>query len=94
MSFHGFSELGIAIGGNACRSLKTKLRDEIDGMTEEQYDVYLADDGAYAGNSPENFINWLVNGDNGVQIEQSWDARTDDWDAIATAVVEVYSEIL
>lgn len=94
VSFHGFSESGIAIGGNACRSLKMKFRDEIDEMTEGQYDVYLADDGAYAGNSPENFINWLINGDNGVQIEQSWDARTNDWDAIAAAVVKVYSEIL
>lgn len=94
VSFHGFSEPGIAIGGTACRSLKMKFRDEIDGMTEGQYDVYLADDGPYAGDSSENFVNWLVDGDNGVQIEQSWDARTDDWDTIAAAVVEVYSDTL
>lgn len=94
VSFHGFSEPGIAIGGNACRSLKMRFRDEIDGMTNGQYDVYLADDGSYAGNSPENFINWLVDDDNGVQIEQSWDARTDDWDTVAAAVVKVYSDML
>jgi hypothetical protein len=63
-------------------------------MTKGRYDVYLADDGSYAGNSPENFVNWLVDGSDGVQIEQSWDARIDDWDTIAAAVVEVYSDIL
>lgn len=94
VSFHGFSEPGIAIGGNACRSLKTKFRDEIDETTEGKYDVYLATDGPYAGDSSENFVNWLVDDSNGVQIEQSWDARTDDWDTIAAAVVEVYSDTL
>ncbi|WP_336343472.1 poly-gamma-glutamate hydrolase family protein [Halalkalicoccus ordinarius] len=94
VSFHGFSEPGIAIGGTASRSLRMKFRDEIDGMAEGKYDVYLADDGPYAGDSPENFANWIAGGDGGVQIEQSWDARTDDWEAIAAAVVEVYSDTL
>lgn len=94
VSFHGFGESGIAIGGGADESLQAAIRDEIDTATDGRYDVYLADsDGAYAGNSSENFVNWLSD-DNGIQIEQSWDARTDDWETIAAAVVQVYARRL
>lgn len=94
VSFHGFSEPGIAIGGNACGSLKAKVRDGIDSLTEGRYDVSIVDDGPYAGSSPDNFVNWLVDGENGIQIEQGWDVRTNDWETVAAAVIEVYSELL
>jgi phage replication-related protein YjqB (UPF0714/DUF867 family) len=72
VSFHGFSEDGIAVGGGAPRSLRAAVRDEIDAATDGRYDVPLADPGgAYAGNSPESFVNWLASDGDGVQIEQS-----------------------
>lgn len=91
VSFHGFSEEGIAIGGGAPDSLKTEVRDAIEAATDGRYDVYLATDGEYDGSSPANFVNWLTADDNGIQIEQGWDARTDDWETIATAVSRVYA---
>lgn len=95
VSFHGFTQSGIAIGGGAPESFRTDLADAIDAATDGVYDVYLADeDGPYAGISSENFVNWITADDNGVQIEQSWDARVDDWKTIADAVSEFYADLL
>lgn len=91
VSFHGFTNDGIGIGGAADESLRIAVRDEIAAATDGKYDVYLADDGPYDGDSPDNFVNWLTRDNNGVQIEQSWTARTDDWDTIADAVARVYA---
>ncbi|WP_139172773.1 poly-gamma-glutamate hydrolase family protein [Halopelagius longus] len=91
VSFHGFSTDAIAVGGGAPEPLRLAVRDAIDEATGGRYDVRLADeDGPYGGDSPENFVNWLTADGNGVQIEQSSDARSDDWDTIADAVAEVY----
>lgn len=94
VSFHGFSNDGVAVGGGASKCLLSEVRDAIAEATDGRYDVRLADaDGAYGGDSPENFVNWLADG-NGVQIEQSWDARVDDWKTIAGAVSRVYEGVL
>lgn len=91
VSFHGFSGDGVVVGGGATETLKLAVRDAIYDATGGRYEVTLAQpDGAYGGDSPANFVNWLARDDNGVQIEQSWDARSDDWEAIATAVAGVY----
>jgi len=94
VSFHGFSEDGIVIGGGAPDSLKRDMRDAIDVATDGRYDVSLATADEYSGDSPANFVNWLTTEDTGIQIEQGWDARSDDWDTIAAAVSQVYSDIL
>lgn len=95
VSFHGFSQSGIAIGGGASESYKIAIRDGIDAATNGVYDVYLAEeDGSYDGSSAENFVNWLTADGNGLQIEQSWDVRVDDWDTIADAVASVYADVL
>lgn len=94
VSFHGFSADGIAIGGGADESLKTDIRDEIDDATNGEYDVSVASDGEYDGDSSENFVNWLTETDEGIQIEQGWDARSNDWDVIADAVSRVYADTL
>lgn len=91
VSFHGFSNDGIAVGGGADKADREEMRDEIDSAVGSTYDVYLADpDGAYAGDSSENFCDWLTANDNGIQLEIGWDARQDDWDTIADAVVSFY----
>lgn len=92
VSFHGFSDDGIAIGGGASRSLKAAVRDAIDTATDRNYDVFIVAKGEYDGDSSENFVNWLTEGDNGIQIEQSWGARNDDWKTIADAVTDVYAD--
>lgn len=93
VSFHGFSESGIVIGGAAPDSLKTAVADAIDDATGGAYDVETTETGEYAGTDPDNFVNWLSEG-NGVQLEQSWDARQNHWTEIADAVAAVYDERL
>lgn len=91
VSFHGFSEDGIAVGGDADKADREEMRDTINAYVGDDYDVYLADpDGPYAANSPENFCNWLTKDDNGIQLEVEWDARQDDWDTISEAAVDFY----
>lgn len=95
VSFHGFTQSGVAVGGGAPESVRRDLRDAIDAATDGRYDVYLADeDGPYAGQSSNNFVNWLTADGNGIQVEQSWDARVDDWRTIADAVSEFYADRL
>lgn len=95
VSFHGFTKDGIAIGGGAPQDLKERFRDAIDDATEGAYDVYIPEKGTqYAGTSSDNFVNWLPRDGNGIQIEQCRDARVDDYEKIADAVVSVYRELL
>lgn len=94
VSFHGFSNDGIAVGGGASESLKRRVRDAIDDATGGRYDVSTVTGGEYAGDSPENFVNWLTADRNGVQLEQGWDVRVDDWQPVAEAVIEVYRDVL
>ncbi len=92
VSFHGFSEEGIAIGGGAPEALKVELQETISEAVGSAYDVYVVDsDNAYSGDSEENFVNWLTEDNNGIQIEQSWDVRTDHWDTVADAVSRFYA---
>jgi len=91
VSFHGFGEEGIAVGGGASHELKRTVRQAIEDATDERYDVYIPDaDGPYAGVSSENYVNWLTADGDGIQIEQCLDARKDDWQAVAEAVVSVF----
>lgn len=91
VSFHGFGEDGIAVGGGASTALKREVCAAIDEATDEQYDVYIPDDDSpYAGKCPENFVNWLTAENDGIQIESSLSARNDDWRAIAKGVVAAF----
>jgi phage replication-related protein YjqB (UPF0714/DUF867 family) len=91
VSFHGFGEDGIAVGGGASQELKRTVCQAIEGATDERYDVYIPDtDGPYAGVSSTNYVNWLTADGDGIQIEQSLDARKEDWQAVANAVVSVF----
>lgn len=94
VSFHGFSEPGIAVGGGASRDMKEQLCAEIEAATDGAYDVYIpSDDSPYAGNSPDNFVNWLTADDQGIQLEQCPDARDDDFEAVAEAVISFYESL-
>ncbi len=91
VSFHGRggfeNESIVWIGGNAAPALKQLMKQNIEasamGVT-----VNLVNQGALAGTSQDNFVNWLtVNGTGGIQLEQTSDARELHGDDIAQGVV-------
>lgn len=91
VSFHGFGEDGIAVGGGASQDLKQSVCQAIEDATDHRYEVYIPPAGnRYAGTADENYVNWLAADGNGIQIEQSIDARREDWEVIADAVVSVF----
>lgn len=91
VSFHGFSGDGILVGGGAPNQLKREVLASLEDAVGGVLNVRLATDGAYAGRDPDNFVNWLTaTGRNGIQLEQSFEARTDYWRLIADAVAGVF----
>ena len=92
VSFHGFSEDSIMVGGGASSALKTAVAIAIATAVGTAYDVDVVSSGAYAGVSPDNFVNWLTSGGSGgVQIEQPYGARQNYGQAIAEAVADVFA---
>jgi phage replication-related protein YjqB (UPF0714/DUF867 family) len=97
VAFHGFSEADVLVGGAAPLPLKQAIACALKrAVADSDIPVRIADpsDG-YDGDSPDNIVNRLTVGrGNGVQIEQSIEARTRFWKAIADAVASVYSQEL
>jgi phage replication-related protein YjqB (UPF0714/DUF867 family) len=94
VSFHGFQESIVLVGGLAPTELREEIRDAIaDAIADPDILVRLATpDDLFNGDDPGNIVNRLtVGGRNGVQIEQSLTARTKHWDTIADAVADVYA---
>lgn len=87
VSFHGYSESDVAIGGGASSAVKTAIKEAIEGITNFPYDVTIVTSGEYAGNDPDNIVNRYSS--EGVQIEQPYGARSGYWQAIADAVATV-----
>jgi phage replication-related protein YjqB (UPF0714/DUF867 family) len=90
VSFHGYGEADIAVGGGASTALKQEVADAIQAVVGTDYDVSVVSDGDYGGTSPDNFVNWLTSAGNGIQIEQPYGARRDYGQAIADAVAAVF----
>lgn len=90
VAFHGFGGTGIRIGGRAPDLLKREVRTAVEDAVGDVLDVRPATDDEYLGSDPDNLVNWLTaNGRNGVQLEQSFEARRDHWQSIADAVAGV-----
>ncbi len=89
VSFHGWTEDFICIGGRAPPDLKNEIKTAINEIPD--FDITVKTDeegcGAFNGNDPRNIVNRL--GTNGIQIEQSIEARTRFGCAIACAVADV-----
>lgn len=92
VSFHGYGEADIAVGGGASSLLKAEVKGAIEAIVGSSYDVVVVSSGPYAGVDPDNFVNWLTNnGSGGVQIELPYGARSSYGQAIAEAVAAVFA---
>ena len=95
VAFHGFSQPDVLVGGAAPLPLKREIAAAIERvLAGSGIPVRIADSSEhYDGDSPANIVNRLsACGANGVQIEQSLEARNLHWQSIADAVARVYSE--
>jgi phage replication-related protein YjqB (UPF0714/DUF867 family) len=97
VAFHGFAEADVLIGGGAPPTLKEEIGNAVEralGGSGIRVRIATASEN-YDGDSPANVVNRLTaGGANGVQIEQSIEAREGYWRAIAHAVADVYREEL
>ncbi len=97
VAFHGFSEADVLIGGAAPLALKQEIEAAVEeALAGSGILVRIAEPSEnFGGDSPKNIVNRLTSGGaNGVQIEQSEEARQGFWKAIADAVAAVYREKL
>lgn len=95
VSFHGFTGSGIKVGGLADNAKREAMKAALDDRLGEMYEVTLANPaGPDGGASAGNFVNWLTENGTGIQLEIEWDARQDDWESIARAVVDFYEDRL
>lgn len=93
VSFHGYSQSDIGVGGRASTAVKTEVKEAIEDAVGVAYDVVILTYGSYAGTSTNNFVNWLTSsGDDGIQIELPYGARRDYGQDIAEAVAEVFAD--
>jgi phage replication-related protein YjqB (UPF0714/DUF867 family) len=93
VAFHGFSEEDVLIGGGAPLAFKREIAAAVQEVLGSAIPVRVATPADnYDGDSPRNIVNRLTAGGvNGVQIEQSLEARDKFWRPIADAVASVYS---
>ena len=93
VAFHGFTKPGVLVGGAAPPPLKEAIAAALTkALASSGIQVRIAGPSdKFDGDNPSNIVNRLTaGGANGVQIEQSLDARTGFWQAIADAVAAVY----
>jgi phage replication-related protein YjqB (UPF0714/DUF867 family) len=87
----------VLVGGAAPLTLKQEIAEALErALAGSGTPVRIAEPGEqFDGDSPNNIVNRLTaNGANGVQIEQSLEARNGFWEAIADAVARVYADKL
>lgn len=95
VAFHGFGEAGILVGGAAPGPLRNEIKAAIESaVAGSGIPVRIPQpEEQYGGDDPRNIVNRLCE-QNGVQIEQSSEARQGYWQAIADAVASVLDRYL
>jgi len=94
VSFHGYGEDPISVGGAATLALKQAVANAIADVVGAEFDVEVVTSGPYAGTDPKNVVNWLTATGGGVQIEQPLAARSTYGLAIADAVASVFESLI
>jgi phage replication-related protein YjqB (UPF0714/DUF867 family) len=96
VAFHGMAADGILVGGGASMEFKELVRDAIlDALSDPDIEVTAVDGGPNSGTSSKNVVNWItVDGEGGIQLEQSSKVRDDHWQEVADAVISVYSQLI
>ncbi len=97
VAFHGWDEDSICIGGSAPFGLKQQIKAKIvSTISDPKITVASDEDGvcpeSFNGNDPKNIVNRLAT--NGIQIEQSKNARDSYSLQIADAVADVIGPIM
>lgn len=92
VSFHGWTESHVGIGGGAPLAQREAVRDSVAAAVGGAFDVRLvADDEWRDGEHPDNVVNRSTTGEyGGVQVEQPWDARGEYGLDIADAVSDAF----
>ncbi|MFV8756351.1 poly-gamma-glutamate hydrolase family protein [Nannocystaceae bacterium ST9] len=97
VAFHGIATGGVLIGGAAPVELKQMVQAAIlERLPDPSIAVTIATPlDLYNADSPSNVVNWLTaDGLGGLQIEQSATVRSLHWQAVANAVIDVYSQLI
>jgi phage replication-related protein YjqB (UPF0714/DUF867 family) len=67
LSLHGLADEAVIVGGGIDAGVKRRVAERLEGAFPVP--VTTAGEGEYAGVHPENFVNWLADGDGGLQLE-------------------------
>jgi phage replication-related protein YjqB (UPF0714/DUF867 family) len=79
LSLHGLGDERVLVGGGVEAGVKRRVREALDASLS--IDVETVSEGRYAGQSPDNFVNWLAADGRGLQLEQGKTARAGQSDA-------------
>ena len=95
VSFHGFRDDEVLIGGSSSPALKRRVRDAIADAVQGIVVRIARADERYGGDNPCNIVNRLTaGGRGGLQIEQGLAIRRQHGAEIAAAVAGVYAKRL
>jgi phage replication-related protein YjqB (UPF0714/DUF867 family) len=90
VSFHGLADEGVLVGGGIDAETKRTVARRLDAAVTPA--AAVASESAYAGVSPENFVNWLAAGEGGLQIEQGPRVRSEESEAVRSVVESLLEE--
>ena len=82
VSLHGLESDEVLVGGAVAETTKTTVCDRLDAALSVPVSV-ASPEGAYAGTSEANFVNWLAASGRGLQLEQGDTARRVESAAVA-----------
>jgi len=91
VSLHGLDADEVLVGGGVSETTKATVRDRLDAALSVPVSL-ASTDGAYAGTSDANFVNWLAAGDSGLQLEQGDTARRVESGAVTGTLESLLSE--